>query len=399
MVLAYAASTPELVPLGALSVLLPLSAAVFVRFRRIALEVTRSFDPEVVAVGADCVVELSIANAAAFPTPLLEWRDRLPWEGSPRVGGTAGPLAARRGRVVQPASAAVVRYRLLPRKRGIVDIGPMTVELGDPFGLAVGQVPVGGVDQLVVTPALTALAETGLGIVVSEGTTMLVTKAVGGEDDLSTREYRRGDALRRVHWRATARHGELMVRQEEPRSHSEARVVLDTREGGYRDADPVSRSQHAESAAFELALSLAASISLHLARSGIKVDFVETGRRQLEEVAPLPPFLRTLATIRLTRESGEHSRDSHFAASTRPDHDRGSVFAVLADADPHTVERLIAQRSSFTLAIAFVVAGRGSPVPEQLRLAGWTTVVVPPGASADGAWRAVGELHGAGSGR
>jgi uncharacterized protein (DUF58 family) len=53
--------------------------------------------------------------------------------------------------------------------------------------------------------------------------------AVHGEDDVSAREYRHGDDLRKVHWRATARTGELMVRLEERPWRSSATVLLDTR--------------------------------------------------------------------------------------------------------------------------------------------------------------------------
>ena len=56
--------------------------------------------------------------------------------------------------------------------------------------------------------------------------------AVHGEDDIATREYRHGDDLRRVHWRSTARVGELMVRREEQPWESRATVVLDTRAAG-----------------------------------------------------------------------------------------------------------------------------------------------------------------------
>ena len=53
--------------------------------------------------------------------------------------------------------------------------------------------------------------------------------AVHGEDDVSTREYRHGDDLRKVHWRATARTGELMVRLEERPWRAQATLLLDTR--------------------------------------------------------------------------------------------------------------------------------------------------------------------------
>ena len=48
-----------------------------------------------------------------------------------------------------------------------------------------------------------------------------------------TREYRHGDPMRRVHWAATARHGQLMVRQEESVTTPEATIVLDSRLSAY----------------------------------------------------------------------------------------------------------------------------------------------------------------------
>jgi uncharacterized protein (DUF58 family) len=55
------------------------------------------------------------------------------------------------------------------------------------------------------------------------------TIAVHGEDDVSIREYRQGDDLRKVHWRATAHTGELMVRLEERAWRAQATLLLDTR--------------------------------------------------------------------------------------------------------------------------------------------------------------------------
>jgi uncharacterized protein (DUF58 family) len=90
--------------------------------------------------------------------------------------------------------------------------------------------------------------------------------AVHGEDDAATREYRRGDDLRRVHWRSTARTGELMVRREEQPWESRATVVLDTRAHAHRGEGPT--------ASFEWAVSAAASIAVHLRQAGYKLRLV-----------------------------------------------------------------------------------------------------------------------------
>ena len=69
-----------------------------------------------------------------------------------------------------------------------------------------------------------------------------------GEDDVIPREYRTGDELRRVHWKSTARSGELMVRREEHPWRTRATVFLDTRAVAHRGQGPASSFEWAVSA-------------------------------------------------------------------------------------------------------------------------------------------------------
>ena len=397
VLVSYGAGRIELLYLGLLLVLLPAFAGLLVRFRRVGIESSRTFSPSVVAAGQPTVVDLTVTNRSNVPTPRLAWRDYRPWITGSSLPGTLPALAARRGRSQLAGSSARLRYELTPPDRGIFEIGPMTVVLADPFGLAVGEVTVSGTDTLVVTPRIASLSDNGLAIQSSDGSATLVRRAVGGEDDLSTREYRTGDALRRVHWRATARHGELMVRQEEPRSHAEARIILDTRRHGFADAMFARVGIASES--FELALSIAGSLAMHLDRGGFQAEIVETGRRQLQPVSETEAFLRTLAVIELDEDAGRLPADSPLSAAPRPDRAHGSVFAVFADIDDETADRLVAQRQSYDLAVAFDLSGHPSPQVDRLRDVGWTVVPVQSGTTVESAWHAVAELRGARFGR
>lgn len=387
---AYASGRPELLWLGCLTLLLPALALAVVRFRRLGLTVSRSFRPEPVAVGQPAIVDITIANGGPRWTPQAEWRDYRPWASGGDEPRVLPPLAPRSAH----GATARLRYELIPRRRGEFAVGPLGVRLTDPFDLARGEIAVGAVDWLVVTPVIRELPDTGLAILASDGASLLVRRSIGGDDDLSTREYRTGDAMRRVHWRATARHGELMVRQEEPRSHAEARVILDTRRSGYSDGRTDERADEPQSESFELAVSIAASIAVHLARGGFAVELVETGDRHLAPVASTDPFLRSLATLELADATGDYPAGSPLTA-TSPDRSHGSVFAIVSDADASTLERLVAQRSGFDLAVAFVITWRDSRALETLRQAGWTCVPVALGDRVEDAWRAIADLQGA----
>jgi uncharacterized protein (DUF58 family) len=394
LLFAYFLNRSELLYLGSFVLLLPLASLLALRFRRLQLSVTRSFSPPVARAGNPLTVELTVENLAKTATPEAICSDRQPWFPHATERATLPAMKAGGSRPGSPGSIARLRYRLTPPVRGQFEIGPLLVELSDPFGLARGAVSVGSSAPLLVTPNVVPLADDAVAFAADEGTTrMLQRRSTGGEDDLMTREYRRGDALRRVHWRASAHHGELMVRQEEQRSHTEARVLLDTRRRNYRDVDPAHDSNEPESSSFEWSVSFVASLALHLQREGFVVEVIENSRAQLGQTDRPEEFLESLASVQLTETEKLDSADAAFLllrGAERPDRSQGSVFAVISDADSATVAALESQRHAFDLAVVYLVGGRNLGLDDRLRLAGWLCIPVTPETAIEAAWLAAG---------
>jgi uncharacterized protein (DUF58 family) len=122
------------------------------------------------------------------------------------------------------------------------------------------------------------------------------TADTAGEDDVIPRPYRNGDELRRVHWRSTARHGELMVRREEQRWRNRAVLLLDTRAGAHSGAGAGS--------SFEYAASAIASIGVHLARGGIDGQLVTDAGPATAPGSFEDSLLDSLAVIKQSSGSG-----------------------------------------------------------------------------------------------
>ena len=334
-------------------------------------------------------VWVEVRNLGSARTGEARWRDEWPWEPFGTERARLRPLGRNRGALGRD-NAVRGDYVLDPPRRGIFEIGPLVVDFGDPFQLASGEFVVGERQKLVVTPTIVALPDTGQSIAADDGSARaLQRRASGGEDELMTREYRYGDPLRRVHWRASAHHGELMVRQEEQRSHAQARILLDTRRAGYRDAGTPT-VQEPESEAFEWAVAFSASLAIHLQRIGFSVQVIETGFRQLTTPEHVDEFLESLAAIELVGGAAQPG-----LANLLPDPGRslGSVFAVVADAEPHTVERLVTQRVQFDLAIAFVVNPHNNLVLGPLHDAGWICIAVRSTDDPSAVWLAAAEAR------
>ncbi|MDJ0335740.1 DUF58 domain-containing protein [Salinibacterium sp. G-O1] len=409
-VVAYVLGFQQLLYVAIALAALPLIALVLVRVRRPKLSVTRSFSPHVIEAGSTATVSLLVHNLTGAPTLRVRWWDEVPWVSSGTVVGELLGLQPRGARYSRGNTAAL-EYELRPPRRGIFNIGPFVVHLSDAFGFASTTYSVGQAQEVVVTPEVVALPETSLSVSAGDGEARIVQRRSAGDaDDSITREYRTGDAMRRVHWRATARHGDLMVRQEEHRSFPEAGVILDTRGIGYDDLSGDERTGYLDSDSFEWAVSMLASVAVHLRRYGFLVKVQESGPPQLGR-HPAPgrtrhdeELLTELAELRLTITS-----TSALDMSRSVDKGRGSngpIVAIVGNPDSQTVEWMMRQRRPGDVAVVFMVqgaSGLGSLDPavgsrlskaipvttKRLTDAGWIVIPVRSDDDHAAAWEAV----------
>ena len=367
----YATGRAEFLTIAAAGSALLLGALAYLRVRRPRLRIERETDPAIAVAGDTVQVTVLLYNTAAAPAPTLDCEDAVPWDDDlVAVLVPSIPTGSPERRVRR------IRYRARPPRRGHFELGPLIVEYGDPFGMVRAVVATTGTHPLVVVPDVAELPAGGPAFAEGEGTAQLAQhRAHGSHDDLTTREYRSGDAMRRVHWRASARHGELMVRHEEQRSHPDVRLVLDTQRDGYPDALPDGDPAHdeASSESFEWAVRMLASVAIHLDEEGFTVAIEETTAAQLAPIGArwegrgrVDDFLVSLAGVE-TR-SGQGHRPS---ADTKA---RGPVIAVLGNPHLQTVDWLVRRRSPRDVGVA-VLLEPAKTVLLRLREAGWVTVV------------------------
>jgi hypothetical protein len=326
------------------------------------------------------MVTIQLDNVTRLPTGLLLAEDTVPYS-----LGTRPRFVLDR---IEAGGTRRITYRLQSDRRGRFAIGPLNVRVADAFGLVrLGRL-VALPGTLVVTPAITPLPWTAFG-----GTWLKAdgsrasTAAAAGEDDVVPRAYRDGDELRRVHWRSTARYGELMVRREEQRWRNRATLFLDTRGGAHAGRGP--------SSSFEYAVSAAASIGVHLAREGISGDFVTDAGLVSAEGPFEDVLLDSLAVIRPSRLSSivPALADGQGGSS-------GLLIAVLGQISPEEAQRLASARHSAGSAMALLLAVStwsaqhpDESVPDEtsaaagiLTAAGWRVATVTAGMPLTGAW-------------
>lgn len=150
-----------------------------------------------------------------------------------------------------------ITYRLVCRKRGVYTIGPLTVRLGDLFGLVPARVVGGGVDELVVYPRVVPLAQLGLPAHAPfVGMKNRVPLLHDPSRFVGVRPYAEGDPPRQIHWSASAHLDALMVKTFEPTIARETLLVLDV---------DLARYAHGQRyTAIELAVTAVASMAVHL---------------------------------------------------------------------------------------------------------------------------------------
>ncbi|MWV50315.1 DUF58 domain-containing protein [Rathayibacter sp. VKM Ac-2803] len=375
----------ELLFVGLVLLGLPFGAVVSLLAGSPVLQVQRRFAPRVVAVGDVVDVDVLVENRGGPLRAGAQAEDRL--ERIER-GEASGRIVARGGFSLPPVGAAGsgsgrvrARYRLPAGRRGIHRLGPLRLVRGDALGLALRETVSGSAQSFVVTPRAVPLQSDVLDAHGAGGSSPVAHATAGaGTDDVIPRDYRPGDAMRRVHWRASARSGELKVRQDEQNTDPHAWILLETRASRMLDGRRDER--------FEWAVSMTASLAVHLLDRGFETHLVETGSGagmgpSEDELELAHDVLLRLAELEAASDSveavGRIAAEMREAGGVRP------VFAVLSRLREEDLASLASLAAHARPALAFVV--RGSPEEEAvLTSLGWYAVSVTVNTSIEEAW-------------
>ncbi|MEU7515354.1 DUF58 domain-containing protein [Streptomyces sp. NPDC042898] len=390
-VCAYVLGQADLLRVGLLLAALPLICVLVLHRTRYRVAASRRLTPQRVEAGSEARVQLRMENVSKLPTGLLMLQDHVPYMLGPRPRFVLDRVEAGGRREVS--------YRVRSDLRGRFPLGPLQLRLNDPFGMCELTRSFSAYDTLTVIPRTEALPAVKLaGEAAGYGDGHQRSLALAGDDDVIPRTYRHGDDLRRVHWRSTARYGELMVRREEQPQRARCTVLLDTRRVAFQGTGPDS--------AFEWAVSGAASALVHMLERGYAVRLLtDTGSavpgdgsdgfagsaQDSAETAGL--MMDTLAIV-------DHSQGAGLsrASDVLRGGNEGLLIAFLGDLDEEQAALAARMRGRTGAAVAFVldsgtwltggaVGGAVEKRVRQLREAGWTALAVPPGARLAGLWQ------------
>lgn len=220
------------------------------------LAVTRRVDPDRVGRGEPAQVTLTVRNRGRLRAASLVAEDRC---GAARV-----PVPVLR---LRPGQDTTVGYPVPTDRRGVVPVGPLRVTGRDALRLVTVARAHGETGEVWVHPRIHHMSAVPAGIARSlDGRVDKVPQGSITFDSL--REYVVGDELRRVHWRSSAKVGELMVREDLDTSLPSLVVLLDNRVR----AHPRRVAGVAES--FEVACEAAASVVAAARREGLPVTLL-----------------------------------------------------------------------------------------------------------------------------
>jgi uncharacterized repeat protein (TIGR01451 family) len=242
------------------------------------LSATRECGRFTAEVGETVAVNVTVSNRGRLPVPWVLLEDMLPAKAllesraRLRVKKKRMALAMLRGR-----GTARLQYEIEFRMRGYYQIGPLVLESGDLFGLhrrwRLGAAP----HFILVYPRVVPLEGYDLASRRPIGEVRLTHRLYEDPTRIAgVRPYEQGDPLNRVHWRATARTGELYSKLYEPSTIVGATVLLDFHQASYHAQGEPYRS--------ELAVTAAASLAHAVYQLGQQVGLVTNGRDAADRI-------------------------------------------------------------------------------------------------------------------
>ena len=395
VLVAMAAGQRDVMRLGLLLVSLPVIAAVLVARARLRMSCERSIEPAQVPLGSPMKGQIILGQDGRLPAGILLLEDSVPKElgNQPRFLVDRADLRWRR----------IVEYPLLGRVRGRFATGPLSVRTVDPFGLVQLDRQFVATSEVMVTPRVVPLPTIRtIGGGGSTGESRPHRVGVVGQDDALVREYRQGDDVRRIHWRSTARWGDLMVRREEQAWDPSASIVLDSR-GSAHAGRGMQNS-------LEWAISAAASIGIHFLDDGFAIEIYEAdGSLHISgAMGQHSSASQELVISRLTDLRARPTTMIHYAVESatvdRPGQLAIAIMGRMTARDAHSLLRVRRNRAQGLAMLLDVDTFADESATEQQRaqhqLAGqilrdsqWRVIDVQRGMSVADAWSALEQLN------
>jgi uncharacterized protein (DUF58 family) len=182
------------------------------------LEAGYAVDRAAAHVGDQLRISYTVHNLSRLPKLWLEVHN-----GTTLPGGLPGRLLT-----LGPRGRKSWQIRIPLRRRGQYRIEPLSLRTGDPFGLFAAQALVGEALTVVVYPQVEPLPGWRVPAANLEGAHAVPERTLQATPLASTvRPWAPGDAFNRIHWKSTARYGEIQVKEFELEQTSDVWVFLD----------------------------------------------------------------------------------------------------------------------------------------------------------------------------
>lgn len=162
---------------------------------------------------------VELRNRTRFPTFLFKIQEECPLiaPDEEQPGFFVGMVA--------PQGSITAKYDVRCYRRGVYSLGPILVETAAPFGLFRAQRMLDATLEVTVYPQVLAM-ETNVNRGSLEGRTPDASPPVHSGEFRASREYQHGDYVQNIHWRNSARRGQLMVKEFDRIPQGEVRLAL-----------------------------------------------------------------------------------------------------------------------------------------------------------------------------
>jgi uncharacterized protein (DUF58 family) len=275
------------------------------------LSAKRECDATPREVGESAEVNVTLTNTGALPIAWVLVEDLVP-DFAVKARTPRLTVKGKRVHVVTLGGkqTKTIKYTVTFAMRGYYPLGPTLLETGDVFGLHRRHRVIGKPVYVMVYPKVVPLPKYDFASERPIGEIRLQNRLF--EDPTRTagvRQYVLGDPLQRVHWKVTARTGQLHCRVYEPTTLAGATILVDFHTAGYHKRGEPHRSE----LAVTTAVSLAYAVSMLNQQVGLASNGRDAADRIREEsLAAESPEAQTEghATREAARERFEMKEDS-----------------------------------------------------------------------------------------